>query len=770
MHSKKLGRWLKLFVSTLGLAALVGATFSVPSQAVSPNPTPYCSEGTCWVTFDYSGDYYTWIPPEGINSLSFEVFGAQGGRTGGKGGSVSGQFKVIPSSLNIYVGGAGGIGNAKAGGFNGGGTSGSGHADQGSGGGASDLRTSTSLADRVVVAGGGGGTGGWIGGSGGAGGGLIAAAGTRGSTNGTAGGGGSQVAGGALGLGVSGGNGAVGLFGVGGNGGNGSVAGGGGGGGGFFGGGGGGADSVSGGSDGAGGGGGSSYASMALTSGVSHQAGVRSGNGAVVLRYTFAPKVIALALMSPNTVSTRASYSLEFDQYVFDLDPTDFSFNGSVYGCAIPFIYGGGSSYYFDVVNCSSGTLELSLRPNSVVGSTFGPTGPSSSASVKFDPIAPGFRFTTPASPSNAATQVFYLIGDEPFQEPPASAFAISGMNCRITDIAMNNSTTAAITVGECASETQVSISLRARSLRDLSGNYGPTADVNSNSLKLDRVSPSVSSITLGENLPDNVQYLVTFSEPVTGISSDSFEVSGPGCSISKVEGSAASYVVWIGGCLGTSNFKVVSGAGRDQASNQGPDADYKFDEQVFDTTSPNAAIEIQERSDSTAMPVFAIQFSEVIVGLTLDVFSSSGSAKGCTFELREVTPNLNYSLESSACSPGTVQLTLAANSVKDVGGNTGPEVAISSSLVRIEKPEQPDPAEAIATPSSVGSPNGAPLTPTQNEPSFNQPGVEESDKRSWPSGVNLPQLANESWVAISIALLAVVLARRSSGRRVIRR
>ena len=770
MHSKTLGRWLKLFVSTLGLAALVGTSFSVPSQAVSPNPTPYCSDGTCWVTFDFSGDYYTWIPPEGINSLGFEVFGGQGGRTGGKGGSVSGQFKVIPSSLNIYVGGAGAIGNAKAGGFNGGGTSGSGHADQGSGGGASDLRTSTSLADRVVVAGGGGGTGGWIGGSGGVGGGLIAAAGTRGSTNGTAGGGGSQVAGGALGLGVSGGNGAVGFFGGGGSGGTGSVAGGGGGGGGFFGGGGGGADSVSGGSDGAGGGGGSSYASMALTSGVSHQAGVRSGNGAVVLRYTFAPKVVALALMSPNTVSTRASYSLEFDQYVFDLDPTDFSFNGSVYGCAIPFIYGGGSSYYFDVVNCSSGTLELSLRPNSVVGSTFGPTAPSTSASVKFDPIAPGFRFTTPASPSNAATQVFYLIGDEPFQEPPASAFAISGINCRITNIGMNNSTTAAITVGECASETQVSISLRARSLRDLSGNQGPTADVNSNSVKLDRVAPSVSSITLGENLPDNVQYLVTFSEPVTGIGSDSFEVSGLGCSISKVEGSAASYVVWIAGCLGTSNFKVVSGAGRDQASNQGPDADYKFDEQFFDTTSPNAAIEIQERSDSTAMPVFAIQFSEVVVGLTLDVFSSSGSAKGCTFELREVTPNLNYSLESSACSSGTVQLALAANSVKDASGNTGPEVAVSSSVVRIEKPEQSETADATVNPSNASLPSGAPLITTEKQPSAHQPKAEESEKLAWVGGVNLPQLSNESWVAISIALLALVLAKRTRGRRVIRR
>ena len=76
------------------------------------------------MTFDFSGDYYTWIPPQGINSLSFEVFGAQGGRSGGKGGMVSGEFRVIPIALQVYVGGAGGIGNTVAGGFNGGGTSG----------------------------------------------------------------------------------------------------------------------------------------------------------------------------------------------------------------------------------------------------------------------------------------------------------------------------------------------------------------------------------------------------------------------------------------------------------------------------------------------------------------------------------------------------------------------------------------------------------------------------------------------------------------------
>lgn len=770
MYSKTLSRWLKLVFATLGLSALLGAGISLPSQAVSTTPTPYCSEGTCWVTFDYSGDYYTWVPPQGINSLSFEVFGAQGGRSGGKGGVVSGEFRVIPIALQVYVGGAGGLGNTVAGGFNGGGNSGSGHADAGSGGGASDLRTSTSLADRVVVAGGGGGTGGWIGGAGGAGGGLIATAGSKGSSAGTAGGGGTQLAGGSIGLGVSGGNGSLGAFGLGGNGGTGSIAGGGGGGGGFFGGGGGGSDSVSGGNDGAGGGGGSSYTSMALTSNVTHQSGARTGNGQIVLSYTFPPKATSFTLNSAPTVSNRATYSITFDQYVFDLDPTDFVFGGSVFGCAIPAVYGNGYSFNFEVANCSPGTLELSLRPNSVVGSSFGPTSSVAANAVKFDPVAPGFRFTTPLSPTNTASQTFYLIGDEAFQEPTSSAFTLSGQNCRITNITMNNPTTAVITVGDCAPETQVSISLRARALRDLIGNQGPQFEVGSNAVKLDRVIPAVTSIVVGETVPENLQYLVAFSEPVTGINMSSFEVSGEGCSLSKVEGLAASYQVWVSGCLGNSGMKVLPQVGRDSAGNLGPVEAFSFGDRPVDNTSPSAQIVEQGRANSSSMPSFSIEFNEPISGLTLDVFASRGSAKNCTFQLREVTAQVNYVLDAADCTPGTLQVTLLANSITDLAGNAGPEAAVNSPLVRLERVSENEEPSSPASTSSLEIPEGTPLVPTQNQPEAGVPKEPSRESQSWTQQLAIPAISSESWVAIAIAVLAVVLARRSSGRRAIRR
>ena len=292
MKSTKSNKVRALLAAATTLATVIGVLVATPASAVSVSPAAVCANGSCTVIFDHTGDYYQWTPPVGIKTLWFDVFGAQGGRSGGLGGKISGRFTSIPASLFVYVGGQGKTGSGQTGGFGGGGASGSGHADEGSGGGASDLRSSTALVDRLVVAGGGGGTGGWVGGAGGAGGSTIASAGTAG--QGGAGGGATQIAGGSAGTGSSANNGTAGSLGTGGNGGNGSAAGGGGGGGGYFGGGGAGGDGIPSGLDGGGGGGGSSFASIASTSTISHAKGVRTGNGQVVLTYTYAPVVTAL--------------------------------------------------------------------------------------------------------------------------------------------------------------------------------------------------------------------------------------------------------------------------------------------------------------------------------------------------------------------------------------------------------------------------------------------------------------------------------------------
>ena len=212
-----------------------------------------------------------------------EVWGAQGGGSGGAGGYSFGTYTITSGSatLYVYVGGQGGY---RAGGFNGGGTTNT--AGYGGGGGTDMRLNGTALSNRIIVAGGGGGQGPAAGGYGGGG---NAAGGTGGAGYGAAGTGGT-LSGGGIGYGGGGnGNGNASCAGNGslGQGGNAWCVsgytghGGGGGGGGYYGGGAGGHDDyyTRQDNDDSGGGGGSGYVNTSILTNVGGTSGARAGGG-----------------------------------------------------------------------------------------------------------------------------------------------------------------------------------------------------------------------------------------------------------------------------------------------------------------------------------------------------------------------------------------------------------------------------------------------------------------------------------------------------------
>ena len=236
-----------------------------------------CIDGSVYITeeFQFTAAVQEFEVPAGVSLIYIEARGAQGGASatclnqgnqddGGRGAFVSGYRNVIPGeTLYIYVGGKGSP--AGTGGYNGGGSAGT---FAGSGGGASDVRTSLNdLTTRILVAGGGGGgnTGCPDAGAGGDAG-LNGASGSSNIGN-SGGAGGSQVSGGAGGTAPSN----PGDLGVGGAGGYHAA----GGGGGYYGG---------GSAFGAGGGAGSSYAGGITGAQVSSAA--NEGNGSIVIRYS----------------------------------------------------------------------------------------------------------------------------------------------------------------------------------------------------------------------------------------------------------------------------------------------------------------------------------------------------------------------------------------------------------------------------------------------------------------------------------------------------
>ena len=291
----------------------LGTSASYTTPTLNANTTYYVQSSTPQSgtqTFAYTGAVQTFTAPV-TGAYAIDVYGAQGGNSsqysGGLGSRVQASYNLTAGqTINLYVGQQ--PSNA-TGGWNGGGNSGG--SGQG-GGGASDIRVGgTALSNRVVVAAGGGGGG--LGASGYPGSAGAAGGTTNGSNSASAnsayGNGGTQTGGGAS-YGCCG-NGTSGSFGQGGNGQNGAGCGspyvsgwGGGGGGGYYGGAGGGNCG-----GGAGGGGGSSY--IVGLSSVTASAGVRSGNGQIILSWTgtgcSSPVVAAVVTVNQAPAAPTAS-------------------------------------------------------------------------------------------------------------------------------------------------------------------------------------------------------------------------------------------------------------------------------------------------------------------------------------------------------------------------------------------------------------------------------------------------------------------------------
>jgi hypothetical protein len=406
------------------------------------------ASGTVTCTFAETGAAQNFAVPAGVQSITVDAFGAQGGAgsccsphiAGGDGAHVHATLPVTPgATLEVLVGGAGGGSGAQSGGFNGGGgvpcTSGSPFIG-GGGGGASDVRVSPyGLADRLVVAGGGGGGGGngvgtGIGGSGGAAGGAGGPSGGSGTigTNlnasvtgggpGTAGTG-SAGAGGTGGTstggddnGEGGGDGSVGQGGLPGvssacSGSVVDVAGGwgGGGGGGYYGGGGGGQGGDNTADLGAGGGGGAGGSSFIETpaTGKSTTDGVRAGNGLVKIKY---------AVSAPQITSTASAAFKSGDTGSFTITTTGVPTPTLSEAGALP----GGLTFSDN----GNGTATLAGTPAAGTGGSYPITikaanGISPSASQNFTLTVESPPSVSIAAPANGAIYALGQVVDSSF-------------------------------------------------------------------------------------------------------------------------------------------------------------------------------------------------------------------------------------------------------------------------------------------------------------------------------------------------------------------
>ena len=565
-------RWLRSASISVTLAVLFGGLVAQSVRAVSSNPTPVCVGASCSVTFESTGDYYLWTPPAGAKNISFDLMGAQGGRSGGLGGRVTGALTTTPTSLYIYVGGAGNQGSGAAGGFNGGGNAGGGRGDEGSGGGATDIRTTTSMNDRVAVAGGGGGSGGFSGGVGGSAGGLNASAGTSG--QGQGGSGATQSSGGNGGYPNGGSWGTSGDYGVGGSGGSSSVSGGGGGGGGFYGGGGGGADIDTCCSNAGGGGGGSSWSHSVQTTSVSHTAAYRSGAGLAILTYAMPPSATTFAAASNLTNASSIIYNLVFNESVTGLNNTDFLTTSSTATCTGIAVTGSGTTYSVAVQGCSVGTVKLTLVANSVSGVLAGPATDKIASDVVIERTAPTVSVTPPTTPTLATTLQYAISFSESITGLAAEDFTVTGTSCQVGVVA-GTAASYTVTVINCSDTALAKLNLNVNSVTDLAGNMGPAAAPVIGSVQIDRLAPVGTWASAAATSYVSPSFEIDFAESVNGLVASDFLMIGAAtsCVISVTEVQAGlKFNIATSGCSdGSVQVLMNANSYTDSLGNTGP-------------------------------------------------------------------------------------------------------------------------------------------------------------------------------------------------------
>ena len=312
------------------------------------------------------------------------------------------------------------------------------------------------------------------------------------------------------------------------------------------------------------------------------------------------------------------------------------------------------------------------------------------SASITYN-LGPAITsFTAPASPSNAVSPVFNITFGQSVTGLTADDFTISGTasGCYVSTLVGSGANYAA-TVNGCADGT-ISLTLKADTV---TGNaIGPVRPVSTTPIILDRTVPEINTLTKQSSANSLLIYKATFTEPVTGLAADNndWSVKGDGCTIQSMTGSGSEYIITIANCLDghLAGLVLNTAAVIDAAGNIGPTLANQTTTTKIDTTAPIVHVFDVTEPGTAATPTWVFDSEEPVTGMTASNFSFSGTAQSCSMNYQVLRAGLGWQIALTNCSVGTTQVTLAANTVTDSAGNTGPLVALASNVETITPDE----------------------------------------------------------------------------------
>src|SRR4029078_4872055 len=100
------------------------------------------------------------------------------------------------------------------------------------------------------------------------------------------------------------------------------------------------------------------------------------------------------------------------------------------------------------------------------------------------------------------------------------------------------------------------------------------------------------------------------------------------------------------------------------------------------DSGPPSATITAPHSPTNTTTVTESVSFDEAVNGLAASDFSLSGSSTGCSIGSPVEVSRASFAVPLTGCSEGTVQLTLAADSVVDEASHEGPTAPAAAASV----------------------------------------------------------------------------------------
>jgi hypothetical protein len=182
-----------------------------------------------------------------------------------------------------------------------------------------------------------------------------------------------------------------------------------------------------------------------------------------------------------------------------------------------------------------------------------------------------------------------------------------------------------------------------------------------------------------------------------------------------------------------------------DLAANLGPIIAPTIAAVLIDRTAPIGTWSTPVAT-SYVSPSFELTMPEAITGLTSSDFLMIGAATQCVLSVTETISGVKFTIGTTGCSDGSVQILLNAGAYTDAFGNLGPSIvsasAVTTKVVQPTPTPTPTPTASVpvtAAPMESASPILAPV-PDISEPTTSNPVPEapESQSGANPEGTEI--------------------------------